>query len=107
MNAPSGFRSKLGKPPDGAKIQASSDVRDLTLWFVHSHEELMSRLERMKPHAASGRLWIIWRKHASGSAQSGLNQKTIRQAALDRGLVDFKISRIDDEWAGLRFTIRK
>ncbi len=59
----------------------------------------------MKTHAASGKLWIIWRKGAT--AEPGLNQNSIRKTALDIGLVDFRISRIDDEWAGLRFTVRK
>ncbi len=76
--------------------------RDLTLWFVRTNDELRDRIVAMKPHAASGRLWIIWRKGAET-----LNQNIIRKAALDSGLVDFRISRIDDEWSGLRFTLRK
>jgi len=72
---------------------------------VHSTDGLTGGTAKMKPHAASGRLWIIWRKGAS--AKSSVNQLSIRKAALANGLVDFRISRIDDEWAGLRFTIRK
>jgi hypothetical protein len=102
VSAPSGFRAILGALPDGAKIQNAAPTRDLTLWFVHSTEELANRLVEMKPHAASGRLWIIWRK-----GEESLNQNIIRKTALDSGLVDFRISRINDEWAGLRFTIRK
>jgi len=107
VNAPSGFRATLGTLPDGAKIQAGARTRDLTLWFVRSIEELMVGIAGMKPHAVQGRLWIIWRKGTGAKAESALKQNTIRKTALDAGLVDFKISRVDDEWAGLRLTIRK
>ena len=108
LNPPDGFQATLGTLPDGARIdQDTTASRDLTLWFVRSTKELTGVIVKMKPHAASGRLWIIWRKGAGSGAESALNQKTVREAALARGLVDFKISRIDDEWAGLRFTIRK
>jgi hypothetical protein len=103
VSAPPGFRALLGALPEGAKIQNAAATRDLTLWFVRSTQELTERIVEMKPHAASGRLWIIWRK-GEGAA---LNQNSIRKAALESGLVDFRISRIDDEWAGLRFTVRQ
>lgn len=105
VNAPATFRATLGALPEGAKIHHTAKPRDLTLWFVHSNDELIGELAKMKPHAASGRLWIIWRKGAG--AASSLNQNTIRKIVLANGLVDFRISRIDDEWAGLRVTIRK
>jgi hypothetical protein len=108
INPPEGFSGTLGRLPDGARIDTNAaSARDLTLWFVGSTTELTTQIAKMKPHAASGRLWIIWRKGAVASSESSLNQKTVRAAALDRGLVDFKITRIDDQWAGLRFTIRK
>ena len=102
VNSPRSFAATLGTLPDGAKIHRGKSSRDLTLWFVRTNDELRDRIVAMKPHAASGRLWIIWRKGAET-----LNQNIIRKAALDSGLVDFRISRIDDEWSGLRFTIRK
>jgi hypothetical protein len=107
-NQPRGFTATLGALPDGARIDENpASARDLTLWFVGSMAELTTQIVKMKPHAASGRLWIIWRKGAVANSDPPLNQKTVRAAALDRGLVDFKITRIDAEWAGLRFTIRK
>jgi hypothetical protein len=105
VNPPATFRATLGLLPEGAKIHHTAKPRDLTLWFVRSNDELIGEIAGMKPHAASGRLWIIWRKGAV--AASSLNQNTIRKLVLANGLVDFRISRIDDEWAGLRVTIRK
>lgn len=102
VNAPSGFRATLGSLPEGARIHRGTSSRDLTLWFVSTAEELRDHIGAMKPHAASGRLWINWRK-----GDASLNQLTVRKVAMDAGLVDFRISRIDAEWSGLRFTIRK
>ena len=102
VDAPPRFLTTLGPFPDGAKIHAGASSRDLTLWFVRSTDELRDRIGAMKPHAASGRLWINWRK-----GDASLNQISVRKAALDAGLVDFRITRIDAEWSGLRFTIRK
>ena len=108
MNPPEGFSETLGALPDGARIdEDAASARDLTLWFVLSMKELIGLIAKMKPHAASGRLWIIWRKGAVSDSDPPLNQKTVRAAGIDRGLVDFKIAAIDEEWAGLRFTIRK
>ena len=102
LNAPRGFADTLGALPDGAKMHTGTASRDLTLWFVRSLEELRDGVVAMKPHAASGRLWIIWRK-----GDTALNQIIVRKTAMDVGMVDFRISRIDEEWSALRFTIRK
>jgi hypothetical protein len=108
INPPSGFSGMVSALPEGARLHRSAtSTPGLTLGFVRSIEELFREIDAMKPHAASGRLWIIRRKGSAAVGKSALNQKTVRKAGLARGLVDFKISRIDDEWAGLRFTIRK
>jgi hypothetical protein len=49
----------------------------------------------------------LWNKNASPDVDIKLTQQTVRKAGLDAGLVDFKITRVDDDWAGLRFTMRK
>jgi hypothetical protein len=56
VNASSGFRATLGTLPNGAKIQPRPRLRDLTLWFVASIEELRDGIAEMKAHAAFGRL---------------------------------------------------
>ncbi|MBV8137272.1 MAG: hypothetical protein JO121_16830 [Deltaproteobacteria bacterium] len=61
----------------------------------------------MKRHASSGALWILWNKNTSSESDIRLTQLSVRKAGLDAGLVDFKITRVDEDWAGLRFTVRK
>ena len=63
-------------------------------------------IAKMAQFGAKGGLWIIWPKIGSGNA-TDLDQIIVRKAGLDAGLVDFRISRIDATWAGLRFTMRK
>ena len=107
-DAPRGIGAKLGTLPDGAKLKPHGpSSRDLTMWFVHSQKSLLHEIESMKQHAASGSLWILWNKNSSADAATKLTQPLVRKAGLDSGLVDFKITRIDDDWSGLRFTIRK
>jgi hypothetical protein len=108
VNAPEGFEQSLGPLPQGASLTRNArQSRELTLWHVSSEKELTGRIGAMAEFADGGGLWIIWRKKASSVDSDGLNQSSVRSAGLRAGLVDFKISRIDDDWAGLRFTRRK
>ena len=107
-DAPRGLRATLGELPNGARLMPHRRApRDLTMWFVHSRGVLVGEMSTMKQHASSGALWILWNKNAPRDADIRLTQATVRKVGLDAGLVDFKIARVDDDWAGLRFTQRK
>jgi hypothetical protein len=107
-DAPRGLKAKLGELPAGARLIAHGKApRDLTMWFVHSRDVLVGEISAMKQHGGSGSLWILWNKNASSDAELKLTQPIVRKAGLSAGLVDFKITRVDDDWAGLRFTVRK
>ena len=107
-DAPRGLKTRLGEMPAGARLIAHGKApRDLTMWFVHSNDVLIGEMSAMKQHASSGALWILWNKNASSDAKIRVTQLTVRKAGLEAGLVDFKIVRVDDDWAGLRFTVRK
>jgi hypothetical protein len=107
LNAPKGFEQSIGKLPQGARIKTRGNgARDLTLWFVKSRDQLARGLNKMVAFAAEGRLWIIWPRKQSDQP-SDLSQVIVRQAGLAAGLVDFKISKINETWAGLRFTRRR
>jgi hypothetical protein len=107
-DAPRGLKAKLGELPAGARLITHGKApRDLTMWFVHSRDVLVGEISAMKHHGSSGSLWILWNKNASSDADLKLTQPIVRKAGLNAGLVDFKIIRVDDDWAGLRFTVRK
>ncbi len=106
VGAPPGFEKTLGGLPPGVTLRRQNrGKRQLTLWFVKSRKDLKRRVGRMTAHAAKGGLWIIWPKKSSGMA-ADLSQKDVRGVGLSAGLVDFKISAIDETWSGLRFTRR-
>jgi CheY-like chemotaxis protein len=108
LGAPARFDKTLGKLPADVVIKmAARGPSDVIVLFAAS----MSVLERRFPAAVramadGGRLWIAWPKKASGVA-SDLTQAAVRRYGLDAGLVDYKISAIDDTWSGLCFARRK
>ncbi len=106
IGAPDGFEETLGELPDGAVLRHEDpSPGGLTLWFVRSRRELVDLIGEMGAFAEGGRLWILWRKKASGIA-SDLSQTVVRKIGLDSGLVDFKICSVDASWSGLRFSRR-
>ena len=56
--------------------------------------------------ADRGGLWIIWPKQGSG-IRTDVTQAVARKIGMAAGLVDFKVCRVDDVWAGLRFTRKR
>ncbi len=49
--------------------------------------------------------WIAWPKRASG-VETDVADHVVRGLALPRGLVDDKVSALDDTWTGLRIVWR-
>ncbi|HOQ99286.1 MAG TPA: hypothetical protein PLJ35_10755 [Anaerolineae bacterium] len=104
---PEGLEATLSALPEGARLEHDTGgPRDLTLWFVRSRAELEAGLATMAPHAARGRLWIIWPKKASGAA-GDLSQLEVRRLGVAIGLMDYKICAVDATWTGLRFTLAR
>jgi CheY-like chemotaxis protein len=108
LGAPSRFDKTLGELPEGVRVkrQARGEA-DVVVLFVKSLAELSRRFPAAaKSPAEAGRLWIAWPKQASG-VSTDLTQSVVRAHGLEAGWVDYKISAIDDTWAGLCFTRRR
>jgi CheY-like chemotaxis protein len=104
IDAPRDYLSVLGDVPEDAVIVEDPDsVQNVTLWFVHDPATLQARLRAMCAIAARTRLWILWRK----GKDNGITQNFVRQTALDRGLVDYKICSVDGRWSGMLFARKK
>ncbi|MCK5620082.1 MAG: DUF3052 family protein [Candidatus Krumholzibacteria bacterium] len=108
LGAPAGIKKTLGRLPDGVRVKKQARGKaDVIVLFAKSVKDL----ERRFPVATrvlieGGRLWIAWPKKASG-VPSDLTQAVVRSTGLDAGLVDYKISAIDETWSGLCFTQRR
>lgn len=106
VDPPENVERMLGPLPEGVTLRHGARGKaDLTLLFVRRARTLQRRLPRMLERAAHGGLWIVWPKKTSPLA-ADLGQPAVRAAGLAAGLVDFKICRMDETWAALRFTQR-
>lgn len=107
LGVPAGWEAALGELPEGARLVRRGDGKpDLTLWFVRSRKDLARGMARAVRLAASGGVWMVWPKKASGVA-SDLSEPVVRAAGLAAGLVDYKICAVDATWSGLKFALRK
>ncbi len=106
VNAPKGFEKTIGELPEGAALlRRNKGLRDLTIWFTKSAEELESNVKNIAGTVKKGGLWIVWPKKTS-SLKTDITQNSVRQVGLASGLVDYKICSIDETWSGLLFTKR-
>lgn len=100
LGAPDGVAEQIGSPAEALPA-------DVVLLFVRSQAELDDRLsEADAVMAEGGSVWIAWPKRASG-IESDLDQNVVRETAMARGLVDYKVAAIDATWSGLRFARRR
>ena len=108
LSAPVDFESTLGELPDGATIttRAGTTPAQVIILFCKDLKTLQSRFDTARAALdESGGLWIAWPKKASG-IKTDLTENTIRDFALDAGLVDNKVCAIDGTWSGLRLVVR-
>lgn len=93
--------------PEASLIQQG--LGDLAIWFVRTLAELEEGLAKRSKPVPKGGLWILYRRQKSGrKAEPGsLTQFSVRETANRFGLVDYKITRLDDAWTGMRFAERK
>lgn len=108
VEAPRGFEQALEPLPERAKLARGPRGRcDLVLWFVESRRELERALPRMVALASAGSLvWVAWPKKGA-RIESDLDQTFVRRSFHERGLVDFKICALDEDWSGMCFVQRK
>jgi hypothetical protein len=104
--APDNFIPQLGELPSGIHLRKSitSDTA-LAIIFIRTLAELdgvLDLLEAKLPPRASA--WIVRPKTHH---KPGFNENDVRNGALARGLVDYKICSVDTDWSGIKFAWRK
>ena len=105
LGAPPSFRDLLGDLPETVSIHTRlRETTKLALCFVRSQAELTALLEILSAQLApSTHVWLI---HAKAHTKPDFNQNDLREAALDIGLVDYKVCSVDEAWSGLKFAWR-
>lgn len=106
VNAPAELAAALGKLPPGAALVAGlQEGADLALWFLRSADELRDDLRKIVETSQWAPVWIAWPKKGS-NVSSDLTQQTVREIAMNAGMVDYKVCSIDRTWSALLFTWR-
>ena len=104
VDPPADYARAVGALPEGAAFEENPrQTLRLTLWFVHDPASFQERLPRISKLAAHTRLWILWRK----GKKDGFDGGTLRRAAMDFGLVDYKICSVNETWSGMAFAVKK
>lgn len=107
LHAPKGFEALIRGDGRSRIRKGGRAPADVVIWFVKKKAELAGRLPMaMKAMTEGGALWLAWPKKTSCVA-SDLSEGTVRQVALKRGLVDYKVCAIDETWSGLKFARRR
>jgi hypothetical protein len=104
IDPPPDYARVLGELPDGASLEEDSgEVLPVTIWFVRDPEEYIRALPRKRSIAARSKFWVAWPK----GKRAGINQFVIRDAALQLGLVDYKICSVNEVWTAMVFAVKK
>jgi CheY-like chemotaxis protein len=107
VDAPDDFCGLLKHMPTGVTVRERfSRNNGLIIWFVKSKKSLRERVRDISERVGDAGIWIVWPKQRS-HISSDLSQKSVRDAGLSAGLVDYKVCAIDNTWAGLKFSVRK
>jgi hypothetical protein len=104
IDAPRDYAAALGALPEGVEIaEDPASVEAVTLWFVRDSREYQAGLRAMQAIAARTKLWVVWRK----GVKDGLTDRKVREAAIEAGLVDYKICAVNEQWSAMAFARRK
>jgi CheY-like chemotaxis protein len=101
VEPPREFPALLGDLPDAVEFR--EDPAPVTLWFLQDRENFLASLRQMRVIAGRTKLWLLWRK-GSGAE---ITQNSVRDAAREVGLVDYKICSVDPHWSAMLFARKK
>ncbi|WP_241989355.1 hypothetical protein [Cryobacterium serini] len=102
VNAPASTLKAIGLP----ELEVSEDLEgdfDYIHFFSVTQSEMHDIFPTLKLHLKpSGMLWLSWPK--ARKLGSGLSLPKVIEIGYSHGLVESTCLRIDDMWAGLKFT---
>ena len=102
LDAPADVVSTLGLPRLDVRPDLIGELDYLHL-FVRTQAGMREQFPALVPHLApQGKLWLSWPK--GGRLGSDLTLPTVIEIGYSAGLVESTCLRIDETWAGLRFT---
>ena len=106
IHAPANYFQLLEKDIS-RQICRQRELPDLIHFFSVStkdFEKEMKKLLKVTQKNPAAIIWVSWYKKASGLA-TNLSEDTIRNYALQNGLVDIKVCAVNNEWSGLKLVV--
>lgn len=105
VGAPQNFQAALGEVPLATFTGHVRTTTDLAIVFVRTLKDAEAAADLLAAQLPKGSsAWIAWPK---ARLKPGFNENHVRDAGLARGLVDYKVCSINDDWSGLKFAWRK
>jgi hypothetical protein len=105
INAPDYYFDLFTDLPKVNVIKDGKKKKDLIHYFVKEQKQLIKDLLKLKEGIEqNGSIWISWPKKAS-KVETDISEDTIRNLALQNGLVDVKVCAVDEVWSGLKLVI--
>ena len=106
LHPPPNYFDLFTKWPEGLQIvKGGRKKRNLIHYFAKEQAQLVKDLYELKNSIEqNGMIWISWPKKSSGVA-SDITEDTLRNLALQHGLVDVKVCAVDEVWSGLKLVI--
>jgi hypothetical protein len=108
IDAPEYYRELVDPLPPGVSF-ATAPARDFDLIhvFTNRRDDLFRNLAECRSIIKqNGAIWVSWYKKAA-KLPTEITEDTVREAALQLGLVDVKVCAVDEKWSGLKLVIRK
>ena len=100
--------TRLGELPARVEVRASARGSfDVVVAVHHPAGRARAPLRTAGPCHPSSRRAVGCLAEAGSGVPTDLDENTVRDVALPRGLVDNKVCAIDETWSGLRLVIRR
>jgi hypothetical protein len=80
---------------------------DLVHLFIKNNKEFEEQMKKLKPFFKTKPaiiIWVSWFKKIA-KIPTDITEDTIRNYALQNGLVDVKVCAVSDSWSGLKLVI--
>jgi len=106
VNEPEYYFELFANFPENVSILSDKKVKkNLIHFFTKEASELIDNILLLKDEIeANGMIWISWPKKAS-KILTDITEDTVRNFALQNGLVDIKVCAVDEIWSGLKLVI--
>ncbi|MBI3486005.1 DUF3052 domain-containing protein [Candidatus Daviesbacteria bacterium] len=107
FNSPGDYQKLLDEEAKGVELSKQLTPQSPFIhFFTKRQKELTEKFPELKKNLSfNGILWISWPKQ-SAKIKTDLNEGIVQKIGLENGLVDVKVTAIDNTWSGLKFVYR-